>query len=362
MPISMETMGRVEVDVVHRPLTVLVVDDQDAARVALAGLLDKVGHRVIEAHNAAWAMELFLKHRPDVVLLDVEMPGYDGYWLARQLRSVENGGWTPILFLSVHASDQDLWRGIEAGGDDYLVKPVRSTVLLAKLRAMQRLVEMRSRLVSMSEELREANAQLMDLSETDALTGLLNRRGFNRRLHQALLQSRRDARPLTLFLCDIDHFKAYNDHWGHVQGDACLRQVAQVLQQLCQRPSDCAVRYGGEEFALLLPDTPKAGAMTLARTLSHLMQQRGIDHPASPVSACLTLSGGITTCIADNASTAESLLLRADEALYVAKTRGRNRFFSFEMQVDSVESRDIGAPLRRGETVARPQPGRSDEA
>ncbi|MFN3377299.1 MAG: diguanylate cyclase domain-containing protein [Burkholderiaceae bacterium] len=338
----------VDAKAAYRPMTVLVVDDQDAARVALVAVLDHAGHRVLEAHNAAWAMELFIRHRPDVVLLDVEMPGDNGYCLARQLRAAENGGWTPILFLSVHASDQDLWQGIEAGGDDYLVKPVRKAVLLTKLRAMQRLMEMRQRLVSMSEELREANAQLMNLSETDVLTGLVNRRGFNRRLHQAFLQARRDARPLSLFLCDIDHFKAYNDALGHVQGDACLRQVAQVLQAVCQRPLDCAARYGGEEFALILPDTPKSGAMTLARTLAHLLRQRALPHPASAISPWLTLSGGITTCVPDGTGTAESLVLRADEALYVAKTRGRNRFFSFEMQMDTLECRGAAAGLRAG--------------
>lgn len=323
----------------HRPMTILIVDDQDMTRIAVAGALDRAGHRVIEAHSAEWAMELFIKHRPDVVLLDVEMPGYDGYWFARQLREVEPGGWTPIIFLSGHAQDLDLWQGIEAGGDDYLVKPVRTVVLLAKLRAMQRLTEMRKRLVAMSEELREANARLHHLSEIDPLTGLVNRRGFSRRAHEAVQQARRDGAPLTLLLCDIDYFKPYNDHFGHLEGDACLKQVADVLRQACQRPLDCAVRYGGEEFALLLPDTPKSGAMIFARALARLLEVQNLPHPRSEVSSRITLSGGITTCVPDDTTTTEGLVLRADEALYMAKGRGRNRFFSFEMQVDTLESR-----------------------
>ena len=156
----------------------LVVDDQDSTRVAVAAVLDQHGHRVIEADTAEWALEQFLRHRPDIVLLDVEMPGYDGYWVARRIREMEPDGWTPIIYLSGQTQALDLWRGIEAGGDDYLVKPVSPVVLLAKLRAMHRLVDMRRRLVAVSSELREANERLQGLSVVDALTGLLNRRGL----------------------------------------------------------------------------------------------------------------------------------------------------------------------------------------
>ena len=317
-------------------LTVLVVDDQDSVRVAIAAELDHAGHRVLEAHDATWALELFDRHRPDLVLLDVTMPHLDGYWLARQLREREAGTWTPIIFLSARDQDLDLWRGIEAGGDDYLVKPVSPIVLAAKMRAMQRLQSMRARLVSLSEELREANERLRELSEVDELTGLANRRGFTRVLHERIEEARRLRWPLTLLVCDVDFFKAFNDALGHVEGDTCLREVGGVLQRACRRPGDLATRYGGEEFALILPNTPRSGAMTFARTLSRLMQGLGRPHPGSTVAAHVTISGGITTCIPDASTTAESMVLRADEALYTAKRQGRNRFFSFEMQVDTI--------------------------
>jgi len=318
-------------------LTVLVVDDQDSIRVAIAAELDRAGHRVLEAHDATWALELFERHRPDLVLLDVTMPHLDGYWLARQLREREAGTWTPIIFLSARDQDLDLWRGIEAGGDDYLVKPVSPIVLAAKMRAMQRLHAMRTRLVGLSEELREANDRLRLLSEVDELTGLANRRGFARVLHERIAEARRCGWPLTLVVCDVDHFKAYNDALGHVEGDACLREVGGVLQRACRRPGDFATRYGGEEFALILPNTPRSGAMTFARALSRLMRGLGRAHPASGVAPHVTVSGGITTCIPDAGTTAEGMVLRADEALYAAKRQGRNRFFSFEMQLDTVE-------------------------
>jgi diguanylate cyclase (GGDEF)-like protein len=320
-------------------LTVLVVDDDSAVRAHLAGLLDAVGHRVLEAHNATWALDLFERHKPDLVLLDVSMPEHDGYWLARQLRERETGQWTPIIFLSGRDRDEDLAQGIESGGDDYLVKPITATVLAAKLRAMRRLLTMQARLLELSAQLRASNQHLLHLSEHDTLTGLLNRRGFDNRLAGALAQSRRSGSPLTLMLCDLDQFKNYNDSMGHAAGDDCLRRVGELIRQVCRRPGDHAARYGGEEFALILPDTPKSGAMTLARAMQRVFAQAALPHPASAVAPHVTLSGGITTCIADEGSTVEGLVMRADEALYVAKAKGRNRFFSFEMQMDSVEQR-----------------------
>ena len=316
----------------HGPLTILVVDDHNATRLAIASELDGAGHRVLEADSADWALELFRRHRPDLVLLDVEMPGRDGYWLAHALRQAEPGGWTPILFLTAMSRDESVWRGIEAGGDDYLVKPVSAMVLHAKLLAMQRLLQMRRRLVELSDQLREANSRLEQLSQSDSLTGLLNRRALDTHLHTVLAHSRRAQIPLTLMLCDIDHFKRYNDRLGHLQGDVCLRQVARLLADICHRPLDRAARYGGEEFALVLPDTPRSGAQIFARTLIRMMEAAALPHPASEVAEHITLSVGISTCVAEADTTAETLLRRADEALYAAKTQGRNRFSSYETQ------------------------------
>ena len=323
----------------HSPLTVLIVDDQSSTRVAIAAELDRAGHRIIEADSADWALQMFQRYRPDLVLLDVEMPSHDGYWTARQMRAIEPGGWTPIIFLSQRDQDHDVWLGIEAGGDDYLVKPVSPMILHAKLRAMQRLLGMRQRLVQLSDELRTANSQLQELSNVDALTGLMNRRALDARLQHELELARRQGTPLTLVLCDVDHFKRYNDALGHVEGDACLRKVAQLLRETCRRPSDCAARYGGEEFALILPGTPRSGAMTYARALMRTMELVKIAHPDSDIAEHITLSGGITTCVPDDSTTAEGLLMRADDALYNAKAHGRHRFFSYEMQMDTEEQR-----------------------
>lgn len=322
------------------PFKVLVVEDQDSVRAALVGQLHHAGvAHVLEADNGHSALELFRQHRPDLVLLDIKLPGNDGYWVAQQMRIAEPGDWTPIIFLSGLDSELDVWRGIEAGGDDYLVKPVKPIVLVAKLRAMRRLLDMRRRLVTMTQELHLANQRLNAMVEVDALTGLVNRRGFDRLLHREILAARRDGTPLTLMLCDLDHFKRYNDSLGHVQGDHCLRDIGRLLREVCVRPRDVATRYGGEEFALILPNTPRSGAMTFARALCKVLQLRAIAHPASPLGPWLTLSGGITTCVPDGNTSAEGMIMRADQALYAAKAQGRNRFFSFEMQMDTVEQR-----------------------
>ena len=330
------------------PLTILIVDDQSATRVALTAELDRAGHRVLEADSAEWALELFRRYRPDLVLLDVEMPGHDGYWTCREMRAAEPGGWTPIIFLSQFNQDEDVWKGIESGGDDYLVKPASAMILHAKLRAMQRLAQMRARLV-----------QLEELSSVDAMTGLMNRRALDARLQQELDLARRDGKPLTLMLCDVDHFKRYNDAAGHVAGDACLRRIGQLLKETCRRPSDCAGRYGGEEFALVLPNTPRSGAMTYARALMRTVELAAIPHPDSPTGATITLSGGITTCLPDESTSAEGLIIRADDALYNAKSTGRNRFFSYEMQMDTAEQRRQAAASAAAAPAAAvpPAPG-----
>ncbi len=322
------------------PFKVLVVEDQKAVCAVLVAHLRHAGvPHVLEAGDGANALELFIQHRPDLVLLDIKLPGKDGYWVAQQMRSAEPGGWTPIIFLSGLDSDLNVWRGIEAGGDDYLVKPVKPIVLVAKLRAMRRLLDMRRRLVSMAQELHVANQRLNAMVELDSLTGLINRRGFDRLLHREILAARRDRTPLTLMLCDLDHFKRYNDALGHVKGDNCLREIGRLLREVCVRPRDVATRYGGEEFALILPNTPRSGAMTFARALGKVLEVGAIAHPDSPLGSLLTLSGGITTCVPDANTSAESLIMRADEALYAAKAHGRNRFFSFEMQLDTLEQR-----------------------
>ncbi|THU05333.1 diguanylate cyclase [Lampropedia puyangensis] len=317
------------------PFSILVVEDHPAVRSMLVHMLHNAGAQTIwQANSRQQAQALFQDHHPDLVLLDVILPDGTGLEVVEHIRALEasthNSVWTPILFLSSLHDEQAIWQGIEAGGDDYLVKPVTATILSAKLRAMQRLLNMRRQLMGISQDLQNANERLNHLVEVDGLTGLVNRRGFDRLLELEYRSALREQQPLSLILCDIDFFKHYNDACGHLQGDLVLKQASHLLSSVCLRPRDVAARYGGEEFALVLPNTPKAGALTLARGLTHVFKQYPQPHPHSSAADYITLSGGIVTldphAHPNTGAHRDQLIMQADIALYAAKARGRNRF------------------------------------
>jgi diguanylate cyclase (GGDEF)-like protein len=304
---------------------ILIVDDSDVIRTVLAGAVSAMKFEPLLADCGEKALEIFRAAQPDLVLLDVNMPGIDGYETARRMRAMAPEEWVPIIFLSANEDDQDLERAIECGGDDYLVKPVSTVVLNAKMRALQRLDQMRRKLVDLSNELTAANQRLEAISQQDGLTGIANRRAFDFLIERQFLDALRRREPLSVVLCDVDHFKAYNDHYGHLAGDECLRQVAAALARSCKRATDVAARYGGEEFALLLPDTPAAGALRVVETAQREIAALAIAHAASSTSAFVTFSAGIATYAPERDKMSRDLAARADEALYRAKQLGRNR-------------------------------------
>ena len=307
-------------------MKILIVDDSPTIRAALRGLVDKMGHSVIEADDGSKALKIYQEDRPDLVLIDVVMPVMDGYEAARQMRQIRPDEWVPIIFLSSKEADQDLDRAIEAGGDDYLVKPVSFVVLNAKIRALQRIESTRTKLLEMSRELATANRELEKLSRQDGLTGIANRRYFDSYLLTEVKRASRERQPLSLILADVDHFKAYNDCYGHQAGDDCLRQVASALKSVGRRPADLAARYGGEEFAMVLPATALEGAVDVAKSLVRAIEGMSIPHGKSGVSPSVSLSQGIASLIPVQDTKPESIIVLADQALYQAKQQGRNRY------------------------------------
>jgi diguanylate cyclase (GGDEF)-like protein len=305
-------------------MKVLIVDDSPTIRAALRGLVQKMGHSVIEAEDGSKAVASYGQDRPDLVLIDVVMPVMDGYEAARQMRHSRPDEWVPIIFLSSKEADQDLDRAIEAGGDDYLVKPVSFVVLNAKIRALQRIESTRTKLLEMSRELAAANRELESLSRQDGLTGIANRRYFDTYLLTEVKRASREHQPLSLILADVDYFKAFNDCYGHQAGDDCLRRVASALKAVGRRPADLAARYGGEEFAMVLPSTAMEGAIDVAKSLTRAIDALAIPHERSGVSGNLTLSQGIASLIPAHDTTSESIIELADQALYQAKQQGRN--------------------------------------
>ena len=304
---------------------ILIVDDSATVRASLASAVQAMKYQPVLAENGVKAVEAFLRERPSLVLLDVNMPEMDGYAAARRIRDALGDEWVPIIFLSASEYDQDLERAIECGGDDYLVKPVSAVVLSAKIRALQRLDQMRRKLVELSSELTAANQRLETLSQQDGLTGIANRRAFDHLLGRQFAQAARRRDALCIVLCDVDHFKAYNDRYGHVAGDECLRKVAWVLSHSCKRATDLVARYGGEEFALVLPDTVPQHALEMAEAARRAMASLEIRHEASPTAKIVTFSAGVACFSAERYRAPEDLVSRADSALYRAKELGRNR-------------------------------------
>jgi diguanylate cyclase (GGDEF)-like protein len=310
-------------------MNILVVDDSPTIRAALKGLLERMGHTVVEADDGKKALQMYRQERPGLVLIDVVMPVMDGYEAARHMRETSAEEWVPIIFLSSKEADQDLNRAIEAGGDDYLVKPVSFVVLNAKIRALQRLESMRAKQFEMSRDLASANRELEKLSRQDGLTGIANRRYFDTYLLIEVRRGAREKAPVALILSDVDHFKAFNDCYGHQAGDDCLRRVAAALSSAGRRPADLAARYGGEEFAMVLPGTALEGAVDVAKAVSRVIGGLAIPHARSAVDQSVTLSQGIVSLIPEKETTCEHLIQHADQALYQAKQQGRNRYVVF---------------------------------
>lgn len=308
---------------------VLVADDARVMRFATLRILKKLGLEAVEAEDGLQALELFESEKPDLVLIDVQMPGLDGLEVVRRIRQLSTEHWVPVIFLTSMEDDADFTRGIEAGGDDYLTKPVSPVVLEAKIRAMRRLDDMRRELMAVTLELREANERLARLSQQDGLTGLANRRRFDLDLMRELGRARRERNPISVVIADVDFFKAYNDTYGHPAGDECLRRVAGALRSACRRPVDVAARYGGEEFAFILPDTTEESAMLRAREAMRAVAALELQHESSGVAKVVTMSFGVAGCIPDADVVADTLVERADQSLYAAKRAGRNLAVAF---------------------------------
>jgi diguanylate cyclase (GGDEF)-like protein len=319
-------------------MNILIIDDSPSELMVLQSRLRRLGHKVMTAGDGARGLDMFVQMKPDLVLLDVIMPGIDGHETARRMRAVETE-WVPIIFLSGRTESEAIAAGIEAGGDDYLSKPCDPMVLAAKMQSMQRIAAMRTKLVETTRELEQANRALARAAQTDGLTGVGNRRALDEALIREIGRAARNQTPVSAVLIDVDHFKLYNDRYGHLAGDECLRRVAHSVAAMTVRAADSVGRYGGEEFCLVLPDTPAAGALHIAERTRAAVE--ALDIPAADESGRVTVSLGVATCIPTEGTTPESLLADADRALYAAKNAGRNRALHLQM----------GAPehLGRGE-------------
>lgn len=294
----------------HRRPKLLVVDDQ-ALNIRLLHELFRADCEIYMATSGEQALQMSHDLAPDLILLDVMMADMDGHEVCRRLKASAETNQIPVIFVTGKDHEDDEAIGFELGAVDYIRKPFHSLVVRA--RVMNHL-----KLKLQSDVLRE-------MAVLDGLTGILNRRGFDERFASARAHAQREQHPLSLLMIDVDYFKKYNDLYGHLRGDQCLRAVAQALSATVRRPHDLTGRFGGEEFAIVLPDTDAAGALNVAQQLHAAVEQLGIEHRASEVADRLTLSIGGATRLPSSTASLEQHLKWADEQLYRAKSEGRNR-------------------------------------
>jgi two-component system chemotaxis family response regulator WspR len=270
---------------------------------------------------------------PSVILLDLMMPEIDGLTVLRYVRSNPRTKDIPVVVLSSKEDPAMKAEAFGAGANDYLIKWPDSIELLARIHyhskwfitLQQRDEAFRALRVS-QRKLAESNLQLQRLVAMDGLTGLPNRRHFDARLDEEWQRSLREQSWLTLIMVDIDHFKQYNDLYGHLTGDDCLKAVAGAISGCLSRPADMAARFGGEEFVLILPGTDQNGAEFVAEKVRKAVEMLGISHELSTASDFVTVSLGVATTVPRKSSQATNLLAEADAVLYAAKEAGRNRF------------------------------------
>lgn len=308
-------------------ISVLVIEDTASMRAVIAGYVESQGHVALQADGHVQAFEQLENNVVHLILMDIEMPEMNGIELTKKIReSFER--WIPIIFLSGNDRDKFLAQGIEAGGDDYLTKPIKPTILKAKINAMVRIA-------SMQRELNLLNEKLEKLTLQDPLTKVMNRRALDKKLKEDWYTCQRIEEPLSLLMIDIDHFKLYNDHYGHGQGDTCLKKIALSLKQSINRETDSIARYGGEEFTILLPFTPLEHAEIKAKQLTRIIEEKMIAHETSPTASVVTISIGIA-CTSQEVSSHKELVKCADAALYQTKLTGRNNVSVFEESVRKI--------------------------
>lgn len=292
---------------------VLAIDDVEMNAALIASVVGSLCDVQI-ATSSQQGLDMALQYQPDLILLDVLMPDMDGFEVFRRLKNTPRTAHIPVIFLTGIADKNAEELGLNMGAADFIAKPFRSAVLLARVRNHLELAHQR---------------QLLErLSHIDGLTGIANRRYFNTMLSREFSRTQRNHQPLAVLMIDVDDFKAFNDHYGHLHGDECLQQVAQAIAQCMQRPGDMVARYGGEEFVCLLPDTKLEGAVKLAHDIQAAIAALGMRHVQAQATDCVTVSMGVAVAMPGELASGLQLLASADARLYRAKRSGRNRMVS----------------------------------
>lgn len=296
---------------------ILIVDDAPINIQVLNEALQRDYHTFF-ATSGRDALRIAAEVLPDLVLLDVMMPDMDGYEVCRAMKASAELRDIPVVFVTAMSQQEDETVGLELGAVDYITKPFNPVIV--RLRVRNQL------------ELKRQRDMLARLSLLDGLTGIPNRRAFDDYYQREWKRALRCKRELSILLVDIDYFKGYNDAYGHLAGDDCLRRLSVGLSTSLSRPADFMARYGGEEFIGVLPETDCCGATLIAEEIRCKVEAMGIPHVSSPLRQFVTVSVGVASMVPERRVDAAELISIADKALYMAKSEGRNRVVCEEMR------------------------------
>ena len=297
-----------------KSLSILIVDDEKTNTQLLGRVLKSQGYQVAVAYSGEEALEWVSTHELDLVLLDIMMPGIDGYEVCRRLKEEPTTQHIPIIFVTAMGKAVDEQKGLELGAVDYIKKPF--SIPIVKARIETHLI------------LKQQRDFLNRLSSLDGLTGIANRRFLDTNLLQNWRYAIREKKSISLIMIDIDFFKLYNDTYGHLAGDVCLKRLAIMFQENLKRPGDFVSRYGGEEFAVVLPETDESGLQNIMERLLIKTHQLKIPHAKSDISSSVTISMGGVTIFPHQDSSLEAFIDRSDQLLYKSKDAGRNQYIS----------------------------------
>jgi two-component system cell cycle response regulator len=311
-------------------LRILIAEDDAVSRIILRRAVEMFGHECLAAEDGEKAWEIY-RETPgvDAIISDWMMPGMDGLELCRKVRGEERDGYTYFIFLTALGDRDHLLTGLEAGADDYLSKPLDRDELQVRLISVRRVTELHRRLAFQNGELEVLNRKLFEQSREDPLTRLGNRLRLREELEALRGRVERYGHNYSAVLCDVDYFKLYNDHYGHLAGDEVLQKVAETIADHCRR-GDTAYRYGGEEFLIILPEQSQEEATAIAGRLRRAVEDLRILHEAKDPPGIVTISAGVATLSAGANKSADALLGEADTALYRAKQSGRNCVASYD--------------------------------
>ncbi len=288
----------------------LIVDDEPKNLTILNETL-RSSYQIFSANNGQDALKVAALVQPDLMLLDITMPGMDGYEVCRAMQADPLLRPISIIFITALSGEEDESTGLALGAVDYITKPFRPAIVRQR--------------VGIHLELRRQRDQLSRLSLADGLTGIPNRRAFDELLELEWRRSVRTGEQLSLAMIDIDRFKELNDTYGHQAGDDCLRQVAQALNDSLSRAGDFVARYGGDEFACILPGSSESDLSAISEKVRTAVEDLRIFHKASGVSLKVTISVGAARCTPTIETSPTALITLADEQLYLSKKHGRNR-------------------------------------